>query len=239
MSEISSESSSRSADASIDEDRDWSLDKVLFYRDYLMPLYQWPLAEACILLLEKEDLLLVQMLWLQHSARYIASSEFREESIMKSLGLIPPPAKLNPLQIVHSKAVEAIRANDLPAKNSADGEYYVRPTAFLSWAKGELFHIPDGLLDEANVQFSWEGMGYSATQRLFIQKLFAQVLLNGEDFRAEKSGRIKIAPLVEDMAKRGLWPDGMEIRKNKRWWNELTTDLLAVYQDKVQQNRPM
>lgn len=239
MSETPSESPSASNGAQPDTDQFWSREKVLYWRHNLFSLCQWPLAEACVLLLEGEDLLWVQMLMLKFPAREIASNEFKEKSILEDIGLTSPPAKPNPLQIERSRALEAIHSNHLPAKSDELHGYYVRPAAFLKWAKGATFKIPDEMFDEAKIQFSWEGMGYSPSQRLFIRNLFAQVLLNGEDFRAEESGRIKIGPLVKDMPNRDLWPDGMEINKDRRWWNELATDLLAVYHDILQQNRIM
>lgn len=239
MSETSSESPSRSADASLDEDRYWTLEKVLYFQNYLMHLYQWPLAEACILLLDETDLLKVKLLRLNYDAYELATGDFRMESITRLLGLQSTPATPDALSQAYSKAVEAIRKYGLPATkhvhaNGSSLSYLVQPSKFLQWAVDEGYVIPDEILVESNAKFNWDGQGYSANQRLFIQRLVAQLILDPVEYLTEKSNRFKIEPLVDDIAESGQWPAGMQPPKNRRFWYELAKDVLAVYHERAQ-----
>ena len=98
------------------------------------------------------------------------------ESITRLLGLQSTPATPDALSQAYSKAVEAIRKYGLPATKHvhANGlylSYLVQPSKFLQWAVDEGYVIPDEILVESNAKFNWDGQGYSANQRLFIQRL--------------------------------------------------------------------
>lgn len=242
MSETSSESQSPSKDTPLDTDQFWSLEKVLFFRDYLMPLHEWPLAEACILLLDETDFMFVQLLRRHYDADELATGEFRRDSITRDLGLPSDPPRPDALKLAYSKALKAIRANGLSARKDVYGVHHVQPTPFLKWAKHNGYWVPDDLFVAAKAQFNWDDAGYSVNERLLIRKVIAHLLqMDSMTFKAICSwnGRIKVAPLLKDMVKQDLWPDGMEIHKDMRHWNELITDLLDPFHDMVQQNRPM
>ncbi len=233
MSDQAGESILLSEDQSLGNNRFWSREKVLFFRDYLLPLEQWPLAEACILLLDDSDFMFVQLLRQKYDAYELATGEYKRESIAHAFGLPSVPPKPDALNRGYSKAVEAIQKYGLPAKRQEDGRYLVSPSNFLQWAIDEGYVIPDGLLKESNAKFNWDGKPYSANQRLFIQRLVAQLILNPVKYLPEKGNQFKIQPLVDDIAKSERWPADMRPPKNKRFWYELARDVLAYYHERA------
>ena len=141
-----------------------------------MPLHHWPLPEACILLLDEIDLVKVKLLRLNYDAYELATGDFRWESLTRRLGLPSTPVPPDALNVAYSKAIDAIRKNRLPATkhvhaNGSSLSYLVQPSKFLQWAVDEGYVIPDEILVESNAKFNWDGQGYSANQRLFIQRL--------------------------------------------------------------------
>lgn len=231
MSDQTGETNLPCEDRSLDNERFWSLEKVLFFREYLLDLKRWPLAEACILLLDDTDFIFVQQLRRKYDAYELATGKYKRETIAHAFGLPSDPPKPDALNRGYSRAVEAIQKFGLPAVKEEDGRYLVSPSNFLQWAIDEGYFIPDGLLEESNAKFDWDGKGYSANQRLFIQRLVAQVILDPVEYLPEKGNHFKIQPLVDDIAKSGQWPAGMQPPKNKRLWYELARDVLAYYHE--------
>lgn len=240
MSETSSELQSPSKDTPLDTDEFWSREKVRFFRDYLMQLQEWPLAEACILLLYETDFIFVQLLRRHYDADELATGEFRRNTITRELGLPSTPPRPDALRIVYSRTLDAIYVHGLPNRKDAHGVYHVQPIPFLKWAKKNGYFIPNGLFVEvkaqvkakaqakAKAQYNWDDAGLRANECRFARCFLNHVLLHGDRFRSGL-GRIKVAPLIEDMVKLGNWPKGVKIPKDLRRWNALGTYLLGVH----------
>ncbi len=232
MSERPSESPSASNGAPLDADQFWSHEKASFCLRYLTPLHQWPLATACILLLDETDLVMVQLLMQHYTPYELATGEYKWNSLPRDLALPSLPPVPDALNRGYSKAVDAIKRTGLQAPKQEDGSYLLDdPSKFLQWAVDEGYVIPDELLKEAKAKFSWDGEGYSANQRLFIQRLVARVILDPVEYQTMKGNRIKVRQLVDDMADPSLWPDGTVLHKNRRFWYELAADVLSFYHE--------